>query len=77
MEQSRSIVVENRNADQEIRDVKDDDRDEAFSKYVLSELRAHSENDANILRTRLQRTLLEFMEEVQERNTQNCQISKK
>ncbi|EDV96573.1 GH16328 [Drosophila grimshawi] len=41
------------------------DRDEALVTFILSELRTLSESNANILRCRLQRSLLEFNEENQ------------
>ncbi|KAH8405291.1 hypothetical protein KR222_002902 [Zaprionus bogoriensis] len=47
-------------------------RDEALATYLLCELRSLPERDANILRCRLQRTLLEFNEERQTNMTMDC-----
>lgn len=42
---------------------KDDDQNTVFAKFILSELQSLSEHAAKMLRTRLQRTVLEFTEE--------------
>lgn len=61
------VVETMREAVAAIRERKEDDRDTVFAKFILSELKALPQNEANILRLRLHRVVLEFTEDRQSR----------